>query len=299
MAAATFGVLLLGWGTASALSGPEPVPGTYGGEFVLSYGGQTTPVFNVSGCDLSSTGTGGVAFVKPCQFEVPANAAPLLKQKILGALGSGTPPASDTYTLTHYRDQATAAPVSDYAAQGNFKISQLTLPVLAPLDAPIDQENLGIQLTPISGAAEAGPVTPAPLPASRPAKFDVGLAVCASATVLTPPVFQIAGFATTALRSLAVSIDTTTSPVTVNAGTVRISASDNREIVTAHNWLAQPQQQALTISMATYDCATGTTSNQFKMSLSVVPTSMDPFPRTDGNFTLGLKPNQRPAISWQ
>jgi hypothetical protein len=76
VAAAALGAMLLSWGTASALSGPEPVPGTYGGEFVLSYGGQTTPVFNVSGCDLSSTGTGGVAFVKPCQFEVPAIAAP-------------------------------------------------------------------------------------------------------------------------------------------------------------------------------------------------------------------------------
>jgi hypothetical protein len=310
VAAATFGALLLSWGTASALSGPQPVPDTYGGELVLTYDGQSTQVFNVSGCDLGVPSTPGpTAFVKPCQFEVPANAAPTLTQKILGALGSGTPPSSNTYTLTHYRpDQPGGSPVSDYAAKGNFTISRVTLPVLAPLDpdGSLDHENLGIQLTPVSGAAaNAGPVGPDKMPLLSGQTFDVDTEVpCGSPSgptpvVLNPPVLQIPGFTTTPLRSLAVSIDTTTSPVTVNTGPVRISQSDTTEINTARSWLANPQPQTLTVNMATYDCTTATYSNRFKMSLPVLPTSMDPFPRTDGFFTLGLKPAGRPTVSWQ
>src|SRR5918912_101002 len=74
------GALLLGWGSASALSGPEPVPDTYGGRFVLSYAGQNTQVFNVSGCDVARVQSelSPTAIVKPCRFEVPANAASYL-----------------------------------------------------------------------------------------------------------------------------------------------------------------------------------------------------------------------------
>jgi hypothetical protein len=91
VAAAAAGVWLLGWGTASALSGRQPVPEGYGGRFVLTYADQNTPVFNVSGCDLAPTGPGG-AIVKPYRFEVPATAASHLNQKIVAALGSGVSP---------------------------------------------------------------------------------------------------------------------------------------------------------------------------------------------------------------
>jgi hypothetical protein len=311
LAVAVFGALLLGWGTASALSGPEPVPDSYGGRFVLSYAGQHTEVMNVSGCDLGPSGAGTTAIVKPCRFEVPANAGSYLKQKILGALGSGSPPSSNTYTLTHYASNP-ADPrqtLSDYAATGNFTISQVTLPVLDRLDTDNDPEFLGVELTPTSGADVKQVFTRlASLPAARP--FQVGTRInCAPSpsVAVKPPAVQISGFTTTTPRSLAVSVDTTSGHVAVKTDPVRIPESDNTEVSTARYWLAKPQLHTLTVSMAAYDCATATYSNQFKMSLPVDATSMDPFARTDGYFTLGLAsalgspayPDPAPTSSWQ
>jgi hypothetical protein len=317
VAAAAAVATLLGWGTASALSGPEPVPDSYGGRFVLTYAGQNTEVFNVSGCDLAPTGTGtGTAIVKPCRFEVAANAAPELKQKIVGALGSGTPPASNTYTLTHYEPtpgDPTQA-LSDYAARGQFTISQVTLPVLDPLGASAATEMLGVELTPTSGA-DVQPVPAVGLP-TLPAlvrQFQVGTDLsCGAIVPVVPSPVQLGGFAKTPLRSLAVSVDTSGQPA-VKTGSVRISQGDSAELKSARDWLATspPPGQApsaaqvrmLTLNLASYDCSTGTYSNQLTISLPVAATSMDPFARTDRYFTLGLasalRPGAAPNTTWR
>jgi hypothetical protein len=305
---------LLGWGTASALSGPEPVPDTYGGEFVLSYAGQNTRVSNVSGCDVARDPTvpSGTAIVKPCRFEVPANAASQLKQKIVGALGSGVPPASNAYTLTHYvaDPQHQGWWIHDYAVTGNFTISHVTLAVLDRLDAVTDLENLGIELTPTSGAdiKQLFPSSVDSLPGMRAFQVGTRIGGCGSGQpTVNPPAVQISGFTTSTPRSLAVSVDTTSGHLAVKTGPVRISQSDNTEVNTARNWLAQPQLRTLTVNMAAYDCQTSTYLNQFKMSLPVDATSMDPFPRTDGYYTLGLASAlgseaylpTAPTTSWQ
>jgi hypothetical protein len=317
LAAATAGALLMGWGTASALSGPEPVPDSYAGRFVLTYAGQNTEVFKVSGCDLAPAG-GRTAVVKPCRFEVPANAASLLKQKIVAALSSG-PPSSNTFTLTHYvtnPQDPNGTGVSDYAATGEFAISQVTLPVLDPLDTSADPAFLGVELTPLDrgdGGPDVKPVAGAPVPAlPAPKVFQVGTSVAGCSNVrVRPPAVQLSGFTTT-LRSLAVSVDAFPS-LAIRTGAVRIFEGDSAALQTARGWLAispppgqtptASQLRTLTLTMASYDCATGTSSNELTLSLQVVATSMDPFPRTDGSFTLGiaaaLGPTSAPRAVWR
>jgi hypothetical protein len=304
LAVAAVGASLLGWGSASALSGPEPVPDSYGGRFVLTYAGQATEVVNVSGCDLAPAG-GTNAVVKPCRFEVPANAASALKQKIVTAIDASVPPSYDQYVLTHYTvDPATGQTTADYAAAGRFRITEVTLPILDRLDSQSDMENLGVELTPLSGA-DAPAVQPSAAsfpPLKGRQAFQVGTRVPGCGDPVSPPAVQIAGFTTTTPRSLSVSIDSSGFPA-VKLGSVRLPAGDSTAVNTARGWLAKGTARLLTVSMASYDCQTHTSANAFTMSLPVRAASMDPFPRTDGRFTVGLAaalaPGTAPTIDWK